>query len=101
MPVSPGLKDAHMSASGKMILGPESYDLLVQGHLCWVCWSVQQEAWPEVCLEPYCDHRMRDGRRSLLDQLAKAEVNLEKNVDLSSDEPRREQLREKGVWLPD
>lgn len=79
-----------------LCLTPEQFDKLRSGYLCppppHGCLAHQREAFPEKCLEPYCNFNLKRDLSGWLERAFAGEQDPWPT--------RRSELEEQGVWLP-
>lgn len=82
-----------------LVVGPEIVEQFRQGWRCLRCYGPQEEAFPDECVEPFCNYKIKD------DQLRHfaSDFQGEKHYGPSPDEFDDEQEDWKpasGIWVP-
>lgn len=78
---------------------PAQYQEFRQGYRCVICLGAQQAAFPDKCIEPYCEFPIRDRQLWVLDENTE-EQGPHVVDEIGADELRRETLREQGLYIP-
>jgi len=61
------LPDGRFMHESRLTLSEEWMEQLFQGYRCAACLERQEEAYPEVCIAPWCDFPIRDEQRARLE----------------------------------
>lgn len=116
MRINPGLPNAVVRTSGEVYrdgkelkqglnitVTDDTFDEWKQGYRCAApphgCLAAQREAFPEKCIEPYCNFNLKRDLSSWLEFAYRGEVELWPDRD-DYDPEREEFQRRTGVWLP-
>jgi hypothetical protein len=83
-------------------LPPETIEEFRQGYRCALpphgCGAAQQEAFPEKCIEPYCDFNLKRDLSLWLAMAFEGEETLW--PEQPADEERNQWRAARGLWLP-
>lgn len=84
-------------------LTEEEHGQVRSGYRCLQCMGVQEEPFPEVCEEPFCDFEIRKYQLARYEREYEGERWYGPTPDSVFDEERERErwLRRKGVWLPE
>lgn len=114
MRINPGLPNAVVRTSGEVwneggelrmglniTVGDDTFEEWKQGYRCAApphgCLAAQREAFPEKCIEPYCNFNLKRDLADWLRFAYQGEVELWPEMD--EGDPEREAF-DRRIWLP-
>ena len=85
-------------------LAPDQFNMLREGYLCppppHGCLARQREAFPEKCIEPYCNFNLRRDLPRWLERAFAGYETLWPDRE-PADLERERWMAERGIWLPE